>query len=427
MLPFAQLKPSTTKATPDNKVQFCKCEICIRISLRVEAVNNFLAQKGMRQLTIQNKSKALELTLCRKDGQFNKMDCIKRNCEDCGASAVVRHLQDACQQFGNNEVGWFGRLLLKRTFKGVKRKPQRNGNKKTGTFMELVGELEADLDMFAIHVFNAEWQQYQFSAIKLQLPRNCLLTVSDFGLNYVCAYQEIQGAHWVRNEATIQPVVTFYWLEGRVIRETFLFISADLTHDAHAVQHFELSTIRALQERGHEIKKVFHFSDGAASQYKGRTNFCDSSFGEEDLGVQRERHYFGSRHGKGPCDAEIGVLKRLARLAVKRRSAIIPDAFTLFEWAKKTMSKDETASKRTVLFVGQGNITRDRPARTDCKALKGSRTLHAVRGQEPYTISSRERSCFCESCIQEEGACLNNEVCGAWTVNQLKKNGEYII
>uniref|UniRef100_A0A2C9L8U7 Uncharacterized protein n=1 Tax=Biomphalaria glabrata TaxID=6526 RepID=A0A2C9L8U7_BIOGL len=141
-------------------------------------------------------------------------------------------------------------------------------------------------------------------------------------------------------------------------------------------------------------------NDGCAAQYKGKLNFVDLSFSKEDTNVSIERHYFGSRHGKGPCDAEIGVVKKNATLAIKRRMAIISDAKGLFLWAKEYMTKAEPTSKRTFFLVEQGEINRDRPDRSNEKirSLQGSRSVHAVRGITPYNIAYRKRSCFCFPC-----------------------------
>ncbi|KAK0040075.1 hypothetical protein Bpfe_030491 [Biomphalaria pfeifferi] len=144
----------------------------------------------------------------------------------------------------------------------------------------------------------------------------------------------------------------------------------------------------------------------------------------EDTNVSIERHYFGSRHGKGPCDAEIGVVKKNATLAIKRRVAIISDAKGLFLWAKEYMTKAEPTSKRTFFLVEQGEINRDRPDRSNEKirSLQGSRSVHAVRGITPYNIAYRKRSCFCFPCRNSDGSqCLHDEICGSWKVFKLQK------
>ena len=57
------------------------------------------------------------------------------------------------------------------------------------------------------------------------------------------------------------------------------------------------------------IKKLFFISDGAASQYK---NLCQF---KNKYKIEGEWHFFATSHGKGPCDAIGGTLKRMATRA----------------------------------------------------------------------------------------------------------------
>ena len=82
-------------------------------------------------------------------------------------------------------------------------------------------------------------------------------------------------------------------------------------------------TSNSLQSNGVKIDRLIQFSDCAPSQYKNKTSFTDASFSEKDFGFRTEKHFFGSRHGKGPCDREIGVLKKKARLEVLSRNVNI--------------------------------------------------------------------------------------------------------
>ena len=114
------------------------------------------------------------------------------------------------------------------------------------------------------------------------------------------------------------------------ITDTMFFISNDIKHCYHAVQYFTSQAVKQLQNEGISINKLVHFSDGAPTQYKCKVNFCDASFSNNDFGFVTERHYFGSRHGKGPCDREIGVLKKHVSLSVKARLVEVGNAKELF-------------------------------------------------------------------------------------------------
>lgn len=79
-----------------------------------------------------------------------------------------------------------------------------------------------------------------------------------------------------------------------------------------------------------QFSEVILFNDGAPTPYKNRINFADCSFTPFDFGVQTECHYFGSRHGKGPCDREIGVVKKTVNHCVKARQTNVTSAEDFF-------------------------------------------------------------------------------------------------
>lgn len=293
------------------------------MQLRLDAINSFLAKKNHRELTLTNRMTALDMTLCPKVDNFHDIDCVERKCEHCGIKAIHLHLQSVLDNYSDEITSWSVWTLKTEEYrqsdgslKSVTKWKQVN---KTGPFDQLVSEVEEEMASYSLHMHNANWQYRQFANLRENLPDKWLLTVSDFGQNYTCHHQEeIQGAHWSRSETTIHPVVAYYNTDAGITRESFIFLSNDHKHDAHASHFYQIKAIEDLFRRGMQFEKIVHFSDGCASQYKGKTNFVDVSFAEVDTGVVTEKHYFGTRHGKGPCDAEIGVLKKNAGLTVKR-------------------------------------------------------------------------------------------------------------
>ena len=119
--------------------------------------------------------------------------------------------------------------------------------------------------------------------------------------------------------------------------ESFVDFSEDHCHDAFAVKHSEGETLKELHRRGMTFDKVIKFSDGCGRQYKSKSNFKDTSMAETQYRVKEGRHYFGTRHGKGPCNAE----KKLTRKDVMRKRAIISDQATMYTYAQKRLTKRE--------------------------------------------------------------------------------------
>lgn len=185
----------------------------------------------------------------------------------------------------------------------------------------------------------------------------------DFAENYSCISQnEVQAAHWGHEQVTIHPTVAYYkhTNEGydQVVTESIIIISDDTTHDAHAVHAFTKAANEHLeQSRGLNIRKEIQMSDGCSSQYKSKTPFADISCSIIDNGFPTERHFYGSRHGKGPSDGAGAVVKSFVRRGVLGNNVVVNNATDFYEYAKQ-LTKDERHSKRTLIFVNEINRTR---------------------------------------------------------------------
>jgi len=101
-----------------------------------------------------------------------------------------------------------------------------------------------------------------------------------------------------------------------------VFLSDDNTHDYHAVDHFFKKSVEHLKEKGISFSKLIVFSDGCASQYKGKGSFADLSLSNMLI----ERNFFGSDHGKSECDGEVGCINRAVDMAILGRKTVVSDA-----------------------------------------------------------------------------------------------------
>jgi hypothetical protein len=120
----------------------------------------------------------------------------------------------------------------------------------------MVEEMLDQCKPLARHLFYAMWQQAMYSLITKNLPKEWAVCVMDFAQNYSCTQQdEIQSAHWAIQQVTVHPLVVFYYCEceghDHIIQEAVVFISEDLKHDAHAVNHFRKLCIAHLREKRH--------------------------------------------------------------------------------------------------------------------------------------------------------------------------------
>lgn len=153
-----------------------------------------------------------------------------------------------------------------------------------------------------------------------ELKYSTAIIMMDFSQNYAYVTQdEVQGHFWSRNSCTLHPVVIYAKKEGTLENKSLCFIADGLKHDVSAVHIFIKHTIKYVKEYCPGIKKVF-FTDGCGGQYKCCTNFlllCEFEF---VYGLKVEWFFFARSHGKSPCDAIGGTIKRKAAKESLRRA-----------------------------------------------------------------------------------------------------------
>ncbi|XP_070549459.1 RE1-silencing transcription factor A-like [Ptychodera flava] len=300
---------------------------------------------------------------------------------------------------------------------GAENRKKKSLVRKTGTTEDLVNELIEELTPFPQHLFNAYWQYAQFTNATKKHPSDTVVLCMDFAENYTCQLQnEVQAAHWTHTQVTIHPVIAYYKENGKEVREAIVFVSDDLNHDSHAVHVFTgIVNTHMKDRRNLDMQKMIIFSDGCAAQYKSRTPFADVSFAKEDMNCTLERNFFGSRHGKGPCDGEGGVVKAAITRAVKNEVFIPSDAKSVYDFCRKSLSKESESFKRTFYWIPTYNIQRNRPSRL-VKTVKGTRQLHSVLSTgEAYVLKKRPLSCYCSHCmLGNADECDNQEWVEPW-------------
>ena len=426
MSKFRALRPSNVKTIKDTQLNQCLCEYCTNIEMKLHSLNSFLCRRHMNRLRIEDKYTLSRTTLCSKENEHYRKKCIDRQCENCGTQIIYDHLKEIKEKWGDHTIKY---SEWENTF-NQNQKKRKMIREKSSTFSEFCDALINELNPFSKHLVNAQWQSKQFSLLKETLPYGWLLQVLDFAENYTCVQQdEIQSAHWYHEMVTIHPIVSFFQcpLCQKVVKEATIYISNDKNHDSHFVQHIISICINIFKGRSLLITNLVQFTDGCASQYKGKKSFVDASLSVQDNGVPMEKHFYGSRHGKAPCDAEIGTLKRQARDAVTSRQAIIntPDEFFAFCQDKLTrLDSCGFHNTRQFVFIDKNDVDHERTERfSEIKPLEGTHQLHCIRGDRPYKVSYKERSCFCKHCLSGNfQSCPNTDFTGVWLSCSLKKN-----
>ena len=76
------------------------------------------------------------------------------------------------------------------------------------------------------HHFLSKVQAAHYKSLKEQLGNSDCLVTLDFAENYTFESQdEVQGAHWTNNQATVHPIVIYYKENDELISKSFCIIS----------------------------------------------------------------------------------------------------------------------------------------------------------------------------------------------------------
>ena len=356
------------------------------------------------------------------------MSCIDRKCDQCGTNL----LKEKLKPISNDEVSvvkWNAWGVVKSVNpKTEKEITKRQEVVKSGPPSELVATLIVELESLSVHLFEAWWQQEQFSELGKNFPEKAVVLTIDFAENYTCFSQnEIQGAHWTKDSVTIHPCIALYRCpkDNVIIDECVDIISNDLLHDSHAVHKYTTEVMQHLKVmREIQFEHVYVISDGCAAHYKSKVPFMDISCSIDDHQVTMERCFYGSRHGKNRCDGEAGVLKSMATRAVKNRETTIQRAEDFYKTVKILEKKAENPdgscihTRRTILWIDRDNIVHQRSDR-DSKTVHGTRKLHSILGVRRGEIKTRRLSCFCVECTHNNpDGCLNADYVDTWKAVQ---------
>ena len=266
---------------------------------------------------------------------------------------------------------------------------------------DFVDSLCEKLEVLRSHSFIATQQAKYYEECKTSLEQGEVLVSADFSENYAFVLQDAaQGFHWNNSQCTIHPFIVYFRESLDIHHRSFVVISDCLQHDTVAVHLFQRKLIDFLKTiLGCTPKKLYYFSDGAASQYKNRKNFLNLCYHKDDFGMFAEWHFSATSHGKGPCDGLGGTVKRLAAKASLQRpyEEQIMTPIDLYEWASQAIP--------SVTFVYCSNeeyhieTTQLNTRFLNSRTIPGTRSLHCfipiskhVLATKRYSLSSLSKN-----------------------------------
>ena len=181
------------------------------------------------------------------------------------------------------------------------------------------------------HIFHLEWQRLQFGDLIENLKAGEVKMVIDFAIN--CSHQsteEPQSAHWDHMQS-MHPVIVYKCKCGATITDEIIHFTADLRHDAFALEEFEKKTIQHLKSKQVKMNCIYEYSDNCLAQYKSKTPFRILS--KSTLPILR--NFFCKKHGKSIADGLIGRLSQFIYTAICRDGEELPDAEALYKFCKE--------------------------------------------------------------------------------------------
>lgn len=398
---------------------------CENVRLKVQALNQFTGQ------SFKSSSEIVDDTMCKKTGAYNKSKCITRECDACGTKKLCDCYNDQLCEKGDKVIKW--KEWKKCTVpldehRHVTRVLRVDREDTFDNFMNK--ELRPALEPHAQHQFRAYWQSAQFRENVNTIKPGELVMAMDFAENYTCRYgREIQSFHWNQKQVTIHPMMLYYKPDGGDLqKEGFVCITDDLKHDTHAVSRFETEAIAHVRSKGVEVNAIHEWTDGCASQYKGRQSFAAISQGEQLHEVHITRNYFETSHGKGPCDGLGGIVKnKISRAVVQNPAISVANAKEIHKFCDDNLSNvgQSTFQSRTNRYSANTRTFKhvesiDRTSSTTAKTMKGSRKLHCVSSiGVGYQLRARDISCYCPGC-RSDSECENSQYVSVWSTRVLK-------
>lgn len=415
---FASLRPPDVKLQSKNKLRSCLCPDCANVALMGDGLHKAITRidkhkdcpKCMALLKmLLCADKMSDATLCPKKGNY-KPECVKRQCPHCGVEKLSAKINHLLEHNKNLTIDWFKweNVLVN----GKKKMNLVTLNASPESCRVLLEEI---LHNFSYHKFISEWQINTVRNITQNVPPKTVLSIMDFGQNYVCYSQdEPQQMHWDGHaQVTIHPIVTFYQCprcDDATTRREIVFLTDDLKHDSHSVRQFEKMVVGLLKQ-DIEFDVLIEADDGAASQYKSCNSFEDISEGPDRLNIQKlKRIFFASHHGKGPSDGVTGVVKSFVSRAVKAGTRI-RNAEEMTEFCNNNLSRGQVKEEGSKCnhslcsFIYISHIERNR--NYTAATISGTRQIHMVESVSPGVVEVKNIACSCDSCLLGKGNCIN--------------------
>ena len=403
---FHSLKPKHIKPISKTPLNACSCVYCTNINEKFKVLNI----PGLK-----NEQDLYKQLICKKTKRFRNHKCIFAECENCKDRKAKIELLAITLDMRIN-VSWKTWEYIDYQQKSGKVVSKKILVTKNGSVRKCLDELIYTDVMkpgksftFVQHFFTQSFQfQMYLDNIHALKPGQCL-GVQDFARNLEVSFRvEIKAANWSKQQMTVHPQV-FYFKTSETEetqRLVVIHLSDIAKHDAQLVHHMTQDCINILSENypNEKWEKFYLWSDGCASQYKGKSSF----YYLDKFEVEVERNFFGSEHGKNECDAMTGQISMQYQNAVKADDIIIMNAADLKNYLEKLDIYETDNSKIFKLVTAHDkdlNVINQEFNNVKIQVLDGTctRKLHQIKAdRNKGCLLTRPFSCFCQNCLTND-------------------------
>ena len=350
----------------------------------------------------------LEMTVC----DVTNIDCMLQRCSECpGYEPLINFLNEKFED-KNDEIIFKQWVSVDRTELVTQ----------ILSVSEYIQVLQKKLMDLTPHHFISHSQSFYLKMQKENLDNHTALILMDFAEN--CSFHiqdEAQGYHWTHQTCTVHPVVCYFKSpDNELSHLSICFLSEELQHDTAMVYLIQAKTIEILQSAILDLCSVEYFSDGCAAQYKNKKSFYNLCKHESDFGVQASWSFFGTSHGKSPCDGIGGTVKRATAMESLRRP-LTNQIFTV----EAMMRYCEThLSKIKFVHLKKEDIAKAQiklqPRFNKATTIKGIRSFHFFKPLSPTRLGMKRVSIDEEFSLEVEVD--RPSISSTLTITELKQN-----
>ena len=411
---FKRIFPKHIKRMSASHRRQCCCATCVNMESELTAFCTKSDNKVTNQEMVQS-------VFCK----LPKINCITGKCETC---PVINNTILSCNDNVLNTLisyhVWERKPVhIQNESNEIKVITKQSLVRKVSTMSKLRDEILSKATTFAQHLHVAHHQIGIAREINDNLPQNHLKLTIDFAENLTLFPQdEIQSAHWTQQQVTIVPcIISRHDFNSCpeipvIIHESLIFISDNLTHNAQFVQIVQKKILQHVRENvpHQKISVVHRFSDGCASQFKGKFAFGDLLNAAQTYGVEIRYYFYGTGHGKSACDGEGGVVKSYLRQSLLD-GHLVTNAFEAYQCCVKNLAKQSGYLNRYFYYIDKQ--VEDNANSLQAYVVKGCRSYHSFLVHNG-AVFCRPLSCFCNACkhgLPLPNTCKNNEFVGEFS------------